>query len=154
MSFQITDKFRIQLGGNIYINMQELVKYKDQRLFTLKRHEDGYLGIYFELYDQHGTHVASVKRNQLYFTKEADHDLYEEHGSKDRYTLIEKATGRTIVDIRKRAEAKPDELDVSVKLFTPDGFLFDASPTQTNLPGNNVLIGNVFANGGTGIQIS
>ncbi len=60
----IEDRFNVILGGNTYINVQNLVVYKNQTLFTLKRHDDnGELGIYFELYDASHNHVASVKRN-------------------------------------------------------------------------------------------
>lgn len=69
-----------------------------------------------------------------------DYEITEEM---DRYTVTEKASGRLICDIRKRAESPNAELEVSVKLYTEDGFLFDANPEETNLPGIK-LRGNVF----------
>ncbi len=46
------------------------------------------------------------------------------------------------------------ELEVSVHLYTPDGFLFDATPEQTNLPGGNVISGGVMKNCENGIVIN
>ena len=54
--------------------------YKGQTLFTLKRHENGELGIYFELHDANGTHIASVKRNQIYTTA-GQKEIYSMEGS-------------------------------------------------------------------------
>ncbi len=66
----VEDHFKVIIGGNTYIDVPNLVVYKGQTLFTLKRHdENGELGIYFELYDAEGKHVASVKRNQIYTTR-------------------------------------------------------------------------------------
>lgn len=150
MAFQVTDKFRVRLGGNTYIDVGTLVAYRGQRLFDLKRHEDGYLGIYFDLYDAQGVKIATVKRNELYFTRAADRERYEEFGSSDSYLLRDKSTGIPLVEIRKRGAAQPNELEVSVRLYTPDGTLFDATPTSTNL-GGVTLIDNVFIGLAVGI---
>lgn len=153
MAFTVTDKFRVRLGGNTYIDVRNLVVYDNQTLFTLKRHEDGYLGIYFELYDADGTHVASVKRNVLYFDKETDRSGFEERGSMNWYQLVEKGTGRVVVDIKKRVDAEPNELEVSVRLFTQDGFLFDATPDETHV-GGVYMRNNTLMNLAVGIDIA
>jgi hypothetical protein len=139
--WEVENNFKVRLGGNTYINVPKLVVYKDQTLFTLKRHdENGYLGIYFEIYDADGNHIASVKRNEIYY---GDKEKYQIDGSMNRYVFSERESGRVICDIRKREDAHPAELDVSVRLYTPSGFLFDATPEQTNLPGS-VIRGNIF----------
>lgn len=147
----IEDRFKVILGGNTYINVPNLVVYKGQTLFTLKRHEEnGELGIYFELYDAEHNHVASVKHNQIYPTQ-GQKDLYSIEGSLQGYSLREKNTGQTVCNV-VRLPKTPIELEVSVKFYTPDGFLFDATPTSTNLGGIQ-MTGNVIAGCSTGINI-
>jgi hypothetical protein len=58
-----------------------------------------------------------------------------------------------LCDIKKGEAAGNYELDVSVRLYTPTGFLFDATPEQTNLRGGVQLKGNTFANCGIGVSI-
>ncbi len=61
----------------------------------------------------------------------------------NRYAVIEKNTNRTICNILKRFDAAPAELDVSLKLFTQDGFFFDAYPDRIVI-NTNLFIGNVI----------
>ena len=75
----VEKQFKVIIGGNVYVNVPNLVVYNDRTLFSLKRHDDnGQLGIYFELFDAQGGHVASVKRNQI----------YRAEGQGDRYRLL------------------------------------------------------------------
>ena len=150
--WEVEENFIVRLGGNTYINVPTLVAFKGESLFTLKRHdENGYLGIYFDIYDSKGKKIAVVRRNEIY---SGDKSAYQIDGASDRYLFSEKATGRVICDIKRYEAAHPAELDVSVHLYTPTGFLFDATPEQTNLPRFNVLRGNTFENCQTGIALS
>jgi hypothetical protein len=146
----IENHFRVILGGNTYIDVPRLVVYKGKALFTLKRHENGELGIDFELHDANGTHVASVKHNQIYSTA-GQKETYSLEGSADAYVLREKTTGQAVCEIRRRP-VTPIELEVSVRLYTPDGFLFDATPASTNLGGIR-LMGNTIVGCANGITI-
>ena len=149
--WEIEDKFKVRIGGNTYIDTPNIIVYKGQSLFALKRHsENGYLGIYFEIYDANGKHVASVKRNEIYF---GDKNAYTIEGSMDRYILTERSSGRVVCDIKRRTAAHPAELDVSAQLYTPNGFLFNATPEKTNL-GGIVMSGNTIIGCGAGIVIS
>lgn len=148
--WEVEDRFKVRLGGNTYINVESLVDYKGESLFTLKRHDDnGYLGIYFNIYDASGNRVASVRRNEIYAD---DKDAYELTTSMTRYTLTERASGRVICDIKRYEEAHPAELDVSVHMYTPSGFLFEAGPNQTNL-GGITFAGNTTIGGRVGIEV-
>jgi hypothetical protein len=148
--WQVESNFRIKLGSNFYVDTPTLVAFKGEPLFVLKRAEDGYLGIFFEIHDPTGTHIASVKRNKIYY---GDKAKYQIDGSMSRYVFSEKASGKVICDIKRHEEAHPAELDVSVHLYTPSGFLFDATPEQTNLPGQNVVRGCTFSKCAVGIAI-
>ena len=124
--------------------------FKGESLFTLKRHDDTrYLGIYFDIYDAQGQKIAGVKRNEVYF---GDKTTYQIDGTSTRYVFSERSSGKIIYDIKRYEAAHPAELDVSVSLYTPTGFLFEANPDFTNLPGGAALMGNVF--GGTPVGIS
>jgi hypothetical protein len=147
--WEVAQNYRVRLGGNTYINCRQLVSFQGKPLFNLRRHEDGYLGIDFDIYDAQGNRVAAVKRNEIYLGNKQDYAI---EGIANRYTITHRKTGRLICDIRKREDADPAELDVSVHLYTHSGFLFDATPDQTNLGGNTVT-GCVFENLGTGIAI-
>ena len=148
--WQVEDKFRVIIGGNTYINVPNIVVYKGQPLFVLRRREsDSQLGIDFDIFEKSGNRIATVRGNRIVQGNEDDYVIVREA---NRYTVTEKATGREICDIRRRAEARHSELEVSVKLYTADGFLFDATPEETNLPGLT-LRGNVFENSAAGIAI-
>jgi len=150
--WKVEERFKVRLGGNDYVNVPILVAFKGQSLFTLKRHEENdYLGIYFDIYDKQGKHIAAVRRNEIYF---GDKDKYQIEGSHNRYVFFERESGRTICDIKKREEAHPAELDVSVSLYTPTGFLFDATPEETNLQGGIILRNSLIADCGVGIAIN
>src|SRR5260370_18608087 len=150
--WEVEDNFRIRLGGNTYINTRTLVAFRGEPLFNLRRHDKtGYLGIDFEIYDAQGQRIATVRRNEIYY---GDKDRYQIDGSLNRYRFSERESGLLICDIKKRENAHPAELDVSVHLYTPSGFLFDATPAQTNLPGANVLRNNVISNCDVGIAIN
>jgi len=143
-------KFRVVIGGNTYINTPNIVVYKGTPLFVIKRSEsDGLLGIDFDIFDDKGNRVATVRNGVVVHGNEAD---YEIRKGMDYYIVTEQQSGRVICDIRKRSEAPNAELEVSVRLYTPDGFLLDATPEQTNLPGIT-LSGNVFEDCGAGVVI-
>jgi hypothetical protein len=149
--WEVVDRFKIRLGGNVYINIRTLVELDEEPLFTLKRHDEtSYLGIYFEIYDSAGHHVASVKRNEIYY---GDKDKYRIDGSIDRYVFSERESGRVLCDIKRYEAAHPAELDLSLRLYTPSGFLFEATPEQTNLPGWSIR-GCTFEGGDTAISLT
>ncbi len=150
--WEVAERFTVKLGGSTYINCKTLVTFRGEPLFNLRRHDDGYLGIDFDIYNTEGRKIATVRRNEIYYDGK-DKDRFHIDGSENRYVLTDTKTGRTICDIRKRQAAEPAELDVSVHLYTPSGFLFDATPDRTNLPGGNAFINCTFADCGTGIAI-
>ena len=148
--WHVEDRFRAIIGGNTYVNVANLVVYRGTSLFTLKRRKsDGQLGIDFDVFDKSGARIATVRGNRIVQGNEDDYEIIREA---DRYAVVEKATGKVICDIRRRSQAPESELEVSVELYTPEGFLFKATPKETNIKGI-ALRGNVFENLGAGIVI-
>lgn len=149
--WKVPKHFSVRIGGITYIDVANLVAYKGEPLFTLKRHDDnGYLGIYCDIYDAQGKRVAAVRRNEIYF---GDKEAYKIDGTATRYILSDRATGRVICDIAHGFDAAPWELAVAVHLYTPSGFLFDATPDGTNLPGNISIRNSVIQNCTFGIVV-
>jgi hypothetical protein len=148
--WNIESEFSVKLGGNTYINTPNLVVYKGQSLFKIYRSEsDGILGIDFDVFDSQKKRIATIRKG---IVVEGDADNYDIKTGHDEYVVTEKNSGRLITSIKRRG-VQGSELEVSVRLYTPDGFLFDASPTQTNL-GGIMMTGSIFKNCGAGIVIS
>ncbi|MHC1698829.1 MAG: hypothetical protein AB9919_12365 [Geobacteraceae bacterium] len=148
--WQVENEFKVIIGGNTYINTPKIVDYKGTSLFTIRRGDDGLLGIDFDIFDKQGKRVATVRKGVIVHGNQNEYTIT---AGMDRYTLTENKTNTVICDIKKRSQVASAELEVSVKLFTPDGFLFDATPTGTNLPGGNSISGCTFTNCGAGIGI-
>lgn len=145
----VEDRFSVRLGGNTYINTPDLVVYKGQSLFRMYRSEnDGILGIDFDVYDASGRRVATFRKG---IVVQGDSDNYAIKSGHEEYEVTEKATGRQLARVKRRA-AQGVEVEVSVRLFTPDGFLLDASPTETNVGGLK-MTGCVIENCAAGIVI-
>lgn len=147
----VAEDYRVRIGGNTFIKTGTLIVAHGSPLLTLKRHEDnGYLGIYFEIFNEHGQKLASVKRNQIYPGSVSA--AYRIDGTADRVTFSERATGLALCDIRKRDSAGY-ELDVSARLYTSRGVLVDATPDGTNLGGTVKITGCTFSNNRCAINI-
>src|SRR5690625_1575688 len=147
--WEIEPRFTVRLGGNIYINTPNLVVYKGQSLFQIRRSDvDGILGIDFNVFDANKNRVATVRKGIVVAGNAAGYDITTGH---DQYTVTEKSTGRVIVSVRRR-DVQGAELEVSVQLYTPDGFLFDATPTHTNVAGMT-MTGCIIEDCDTGIVI-
>jgi len=148
--WNVENKFSVKLGGNIYINTPNLVVYKGQALFRIYRSEsDGILGIDFDVFNASGNRVATFRKGVVV---QGDGNNYLIKTGHDAYEVTEKASGRLIASVKRRG-GQNTEMEVSVHLYTPDGFLFDATPTHTNV-GGIMMTGCVIENCGAGIVIT
>ncbi|MEO6315949.1 MAG: hypothetical protein ABIU63_16855 [Chitinophagaceae bacterium] len=144
--------YSIRLGGNFYENVVNLLVYRGQLIFTITRAENsGSLGIDFDIYDNAGSKIAVVKNSRIYSGNNKDFAIVVDA---DRWSLSEKNNGRLICDIRKRSLVSTAELEVNVKLYMPNGYLFEATPEGTNLPQGNIFSNNHFKNSQVGIMIN
>jgi len=139
--WEIEKNFKVKIGGNYFVNCESLISYDDEPLFTLKRRDsDGRLGIDFDVYDSKGNKIATIRRGNVV---QGDIDAYEISHLSDCHKVIEKASGRVIVQIDKNP---PDaELAVSVNMYLPNGYLFEATPDNINIK-SNILTNNLFSN--------
>ncbi|MBA7709535.1 hypothetical protein ES703_118454 [subsurface metagenome] len=146
--WEIERNFKAKIGGNYFINCESLISYQGKPLFTVKRREsDGRLGIDFDVYDKDGHKVATIRRGNVV---EGNAKAYEIAHGANQHKVIEKATGRVIVQIDKNP---PDaDIAVSVNMYLPDGFLLEATPDAINI-GSSKMIGNILEGCKTGIAV-
>jgi hypothetical protein len=148
--WKIENNYSVKIGGNIYINITNILKYKDENIFIIKRStHDGLLGINFDIYNKNGIKIAVVKNGNIY---KGDKNNYDIIVNENEYTLLNRHEKRTICNIKKTTKAKDVELEITVELFMKDGFLFHATPESTNLKGL-IIQGNTFENRNFGINI-
>jgi len=151
MHWKVESNFKVKVGGNIFINTPNLIVYREEPLFKMYRStSDGLLGIDFDIYNNRGDKVATVRKGMIVVGNENDFSIVKEF---DHYTITEKLSGRSICGIKKRGKAGEVELDLSVYMYTKNGFLFDATPTGINV-GGNFLSGNIFIGKDAGILIA
>ena len=147
---KIETEFTVKLGGNTYINTPNLVVYKDESLFRIYRSEsDGMLGIDFDVFDSQKKRIATVRKG---IVVQGDANNYEIKTGHDEYSVTEKNSGRLVASVKRRG-AQGAELEVTVHLYTPDGFLFDATPIHTNV-GGMMMTGCTIKDYGAGIVIA
>ncbi|MGH8646661.1 MAG: hypothetical protein ACREX4_20275 [Gammaproteobacteria bacterium] len=148
--WKIETEFAVKLGGNTYINTPNLVVYKGESLFRIYRSEsDGMLGIDFDVFDSQKKRIATVRKG---IVVQGDANNYDIKTGHDEYSVTEKNSGRLVASVKRRG-AQGAELEVTVHLYTPDGFLFDATPTHTNV-GGMMMTGCTIKDCGAGIVIA
>lgn len=146
--WEIERNFKAKIGGNYFSNCDSLISYDDKSLFTVKRREsDGRLGIDFDVYDKNSQKIATIRHGNVIH---GNVDVYEIRHGADCYKVMEKATGKIIVQIDKNP---PDaDIAVSVNMYLPNGFLLEATPDSINI-GSSEMVGNTFAACTSGIAI-
>ena len=147
--WQIEKEFTVHLGGMTYIDTPTLVAYKGEALFGIRRSDDGMLGVDFNVYDKGGKRVAKFAKSVIVVGDGANYEFQSGH---EAYKVTEISTGRIIARVQRRG-VKGAELDVWVTTYLPNGFLFDAGPTATNLGGSLSMIGGVVRGAAVGIAI-
>jgi hypothetical protein len=150
--WQVENEFRILLGTNTYINVEQLIVYKGEPLFTVKRREsDGLLGVDVDVYNATRKMVAAIRNGNIV---SGDRHNYEMSFAAHHYTIVEKSSGRTICDLRRRnATSKNVELELRLDLYTHTGFHFQAGPDYTNVGGGLMMRNCTFAGGKVGLKI-
>lgn len=148
--WKIETEFAVKLGGNTYINTPNLVVYKGESLFRIYRSEsEGMLGIDFDVFDSQKKRIATIRKG---IVVQGDANNYDIKSGHDEYSVTEKKSGRLVASVKRRG-AQGAELEVTVHLYTPDGFLFDATPTHTNV-GGMMMTGCMIKDCGSGIVIA
>jgi hypothetical protein len=155
MPWERAENFIAILGGNTFKNAPDLIVYRGEPIFRLHRHtSSGKLAISFDIYDETGTErMANVVKSKFYPNRKYSKfkDFEKPFAIEDKvynYTIREKSSGRMVCSIKQREGISPVELEVSVSLYMPDGYLFEATPEKIVTPNNNEIIGCTFRNAG------
>lgn len=153
MPWEVEEKFEVVLGGSAFINTPNLIVYRGESVFRIERHSDsGYLGISFKIYDESGATLATIGQNRLFINKKyKGPKSIILQGSIHNYSVVERPSERVICNIKRKEESTPAELEVSVALYMPDGFLLQATPNSINLPTNNLMMNSAIDNSDCGI---
>ena len=148
----IPENFKVKLGGNYYINVQNLIVQNEENIFTLKRRdEDGKLAIDFDIYDAQLKKVATVRNASVV---QHDSQSYTARKEQNRYWVEEDSNGKIILEILLRERAEGDcELEVTVDLYTKSGFHLIAGPETTNIGGIAMTAGCTIEGAQYGVVI-
>jgi len=150
LHWKVEENFKVKIGNNIFINTPNIVMYGEEPLFKIYRStSDGLLGIDFDIYDERGIKVATIRKGMIVDGNEDDFIFVRNF---DHYTIIEKTSKRIICDLKKREMAGEVELELNLKTYTKKGFLFEATPEGMNIE-SNFLSGNIIKDGQVGIFI-
>ena len=140
------DRYKIRLGGNIFLNVQTLIAYDNKPIFEIRRREeDGRLGVDCSIYDSDGSKIASVHRNNVHLTGSGQFELTRSLG---RITLRNKKSQANLAEIVIGGYV----LDVSLRTYLPNGQLLDLGPKGSTLPGL-LMAGSEIRNFRVGIAI-
>ncbi len=129
--------FKIKIGGSYFIDCENLITYHGESLFRRieRRDNDGKIGLDFDVYDNKGHKVATIRRGNVV---EGDKDAYQIEHLADCHRVTEKSTGKVLVEINK---SPPDaDIAISVSMYMPDGFLLEATPDSLNIE-STMMIG-------------
>jgi hypothetical protein len=147
--WKIEKTFSVRLGGNKFINVPDLIVYKGDSLFQLRRGDDGTLGIDFKVHDANHNRIATFVKG---IVVEGDAEKYDVKSGHMEYVVTEKASGNTVARVQRRG-VEGAELDVWIKTFLPNGVLLDATPDSLKI-GNVVQIsGSTMKNCRVGIAL-
>jgi len=149
MPWKVENKFRVILGGNMYQDMEHIITYKGESLFRLRRSDDGTLGIDFDVFDSEGKRIAKVAKNIVVYGEPTNYTITTGH---ETYSVTENGSGREILRVKRRGVSGA-ALEVHARMYMPDKYLLELSPTGTNLRGLQ-MTGNSFDGYGHGTAIA
>lgn len=127
---KVDKDFVVRIGGNEFADTPTLLAAKGEPVLTVRRADSGELAVELDIYNDKGKAVARVREDKL---ASGDPDVFEVRVTDNRFTVLDRKKDRVVCEIRRRANARDMDLDVSLLAHLPDGFLVHANPDQTNL---------------------
>jgi hypothetical protein len=142
MSWLQEKDFTVKLARNHFKDVENLIVYNNLSIFSLKKCEnDGSLEINLDIYDKEGKKVATIKNSRIV---DGDKKNYEINNSNNRYMILNKKNNKQICEIKRKSDSTltEAELEVTLNLYTPNGFNLIATPTYINLPYMSSMVDN------------
>lgn len=123
--------FVVRLGGNDYLDTPNLIVYKGEPILKVTRDESNdELRVEAEIFDAEGRCKAHVQGTRLVT---GDPQAVDIRSTENNYSIRDRSNDRVVCEIRRRAGQQKMDLDVSVLMHAPDGFLIHANPAQSNV---------------------
>jgi hypothetical protein len=123
--------FVVRIGGNDYADTPHLLACKGEPLLTVLRDNDsGELDVRIDIYDENGRKQAAVRQAAL---TRGSAQRFDIRTTENQFKIVDRKRDRVVCNIRRRAHARDMDIDVSLLMHTPEGFLVHANPDQTNL---------------------
>jgi hypothetical protein len=108
---KVQKHFVVRLGGTDYLDTPNLIVYKGEPILKVTRDENSdELQVEAEIFDSED--IRSTESN---------------------YVIRDRSNDRVVCEIRRRAGQQKMDVDVSVLMHMPDGFLIHANPAQSNI---------------------
>ena len=128
---KVQEHFVVRLGGNDYLDTPNLIVYKGEPILKVTRDESNdELKVEAEIFDSEGRCKAQVEGTRLV---KGDPQAVDIRSTENNYTIRDRSNDRVVCEIRRRAGQQKMDLDVSVLMHAPDGFLIHANPAQSNV---------------------
>lgn len=127
---KVQKHFVVRLGGNDYSDTPNLVVYKGEPILKVTSDENDELDVEAKIFDARGRCKAQVRGTTLV---EGEPDAVDIRSTENNYTIRDRSNDRVVCEIRRRAGQQKMDLDVSLLMHTPDGFLIHANPAQSNI---------------------
>jgi len=128
---KVRENFVVRVGGNEYTDTPNLLACKGEPVLSIRREaKSGELEVSLDIYDEKGREKAVVRNAKLV---KGSKDAFDIRITDNSFTVFDNKAERAVCEIRRRANARDMDLDVSLLLHTPEGFLVHANPDQTNL---------------------
>lgn len=128
---KVQEHFIVRLGGNDWLDTPNLIVYRGEPILKVTRDGDSdELSVEAEIFDADGQRKAVVRGTELV---KGDPQALDIRSTENNYSIRDRTTDRVVCEIRRRASKQKMDLDVSVLMHTPDGFLIHANPAQSNV---------------------
>jgi hypothetical protein len=123
----------IKMGSNYYIQCQTLLQVGDERVLYFGEGQEHPVNINFTVYSESGRTLATVRNGNLESETPAKWILSTDDM---HFTLTDRQTGRIICHVSKAYDdaRKMNVLSLWVDLYLPQGFYFQCTPEETNMP--------------------
>lgn len=128
---KVPKNFKTRIAGNFYENTPDLIVCRDETLLRIDRDDStGELDVEMLVFDSSGRRQALINGRNVTHGNSGDFRI---HSTDQSYVVRERATGRTICEIRRCVSSRGMGVDVFVLTHSPDGFFIHANPVQSNI---------------------
>lgn len=134
---KVPNHFSVRVGGNVFADKPNVLVYKDTPLLQLRRDESGFLDVDLDVFSREGNRKATIRSSTL-IENDGTVALFV---SDQCIRVVDQIAERTVCDICRRAAANDADIDISLLLHAPDGFLIHANTAQSNLPARSASTG-------------